>query len=62
MQRNAERCGGAALHYKPPDDWVFGVDVGVDICTRRTCALADESNAVRVTTESGNVIADPFNS
>lgn len=61
MQRNAECCGGAALHYKRPGDWVFGVEVGVDIHTRRTCALADESNAVRVTTESGNVVADPFN-
>jgi hypothetical protein len=59
--RNAERRRGPTLHYKRPDDGVFGVGVRVDIRTCRTCALPDEGYAVGVTAENGDVVADPFN-
>ena len=61
MVRNDEGCRGPALHYECRDDRVFGIGIRVDIRTRRTRALAEEGDAVRVTAESCNVVADPFN-
>jgi hypothetical protein len=61
MVRNAKSSRGPTLHYERLDDWVFSVGVRINVCTRSTRALADESDAVRVTTKSSDVVADPFN-